>query len=223
MIIASKTHGMGDILLLTAVAKHCPDAEVHLQTEAKKFSRFFRDICKNVIFTDHIIPMPELGYDHHALRKLRAIGLADKCYLPYVSVSEDEKKHGLKLIESYNNPIAFVANSSNNWKHEREPKYEYFQSIVDHLVESGHDVLQFGLSSNFTQFFKTIPLIDLDIDTLIKYYSAIQQFIGVDTGDTHLMLAVGGKCSVHIPRYGGRLPIEWNYNYPNIIQYTYFN
>jgi hypothetical protein len=223
MIIASKTFGMGDILLLTAVAKHCTDAEVHLPPEANKFSRFFRDICKQIIITDNIVPMPESGYDHYALRKLRAVGLAHKCYLPYVSVSEDEKQHGLELIKPYNNPIVFVGNSSSHWKHEREPHKEYFQNIIDNLIKTGRDVLQFGLSSNFTKFSNTIPLIDLDIDTLIKYYSAIGEYVGVDTGDTHLMLATGGKCKVHIPRHGSRLPMEWNYNYPNIIQYTYFN
>jgi hypothetical protein len=222
MIIASACTGMGDILLLTAVAKHATNAEVHLQSSNSKFARFFRDIAEKIVITDSIIPMPECGNGHYAVRKLRAVGLENRCYLPYVSVSESEKNEGLQIIQKYRNPIAFVANSSSQWKHEREPEVEYFQNIINNLV-SNHDILQFGVSSNFTKFINTIPLIDLDIDTLIKYYAAIGRYIGVDTGDAHLMLAVGGICDVHIPRRGSRIPTEWNYNYPHLIQYTYFN
>jgi hypothetical protein len=224
MILSSINDGMGDILLLTAIAKHQPTAEIHLQPTAARFSRFFRDISSKIVITQNIIPVPEIGNDHYTKRKLRGIShdLADKCYLPYVSYNNQELEEGLYLIEKYLNPIALVANSSLRWKHEREPKEPFFQNMVNQLNDLGHTVLQFGVSQNFTLLENTILILDLDIDTLIKYYAAIKKFIGVDTGDTHLMLAVGGVCDVYIPSRGSRLPHEWNYNHPNI-QYHYFD
>lgn len=224
MIISSINDGMGDILLLTAVAKYFPSAEVHLQPTAAKFSRFFRDISSKVVITNDIVPVPERGNDHYAKRKLRGIShdLANMCYLPYVSYNKKELEDGMALVKNYTNPIALVANSSLRWKHEREPKEPFFQNIVDELNSSGHTVLQFGISNNFTPLKNTIPMVDLDIDVLIKYYAAIKKFVGVDTGDTHLMLALGGVCTVHIPKFGSRLPREWNYDHPNI-KYYYFN
>lgn len=224
MIISSSTDGMGDILLLTAVAKYFPFAEIRLQPTAAKFSRFFRDISSKIVITNDIMPIPERGNDHYAKRKLRGISheLANMCYLPYVSCNEEELEEGKLLVKNYTNPIALVVNSSLRWKHEREPKEPFFQNIVDKLSKSGHTVLQFGISNNFTLLKNTIPIVDLDIDTLIKYYAAIKRFVGIDTGDTHLMLALGGTCTVYIPRFGSRLPIEWNYEYPNV-QYYYFN
>lgn len=212
---------MGDILLLTAVAKHIPDCEVHLQPQAAKFSRFFRNISSKIVITENIIPTPEIGEGHYALKKLRALGLENKCYLPYVDVSDSEKKEGLKLIKNYTNPIVFVANVAKHWKLQREPSdKQYFQSIIDKLSET-YTVLQFGLSSNFTEYKHTIPIIDSSIDDLIKYYYAIGKFVGVDTGDTHLMLAVGGWCQAHIPMFGLRMPSLWNYK-SNKIHYIYF-
>ena len=221
MIISSSTSGMGDILLLTAVAKHIPDCEVHLQPQAAKFSRFFRNLCSKIVITEDITPISEIGSGHYALRKLRALGLENKCYLPYIDISEQEKKDSLLLIKKYTNPIVFVGNVAKHWKHYREPSdKKYFQSIIDRISET-YTILQFGVSSNFTEYNHTIPMIDIAIDDLIKYYYGIGKFIGVDTGDTHLMLGVGGECEAHIPAFGPRMPSVWNYE-SNKIHYIYF-
>lgn len=222
MIISSPTTGMGDILLLTAVAKYFPEAEVHLQPSIQKYARFFRNICSKIVITENITPLKEEGSGHYALRKLRPMGLSDRCYLPYVSYSQEELIYGKELIKTYVNPIVFVSNSSLQWKHEREPPQTYFQNIINQLYNEGHTILQFGLSKNFTEYKHVIPLIDIDIDTLICYYAAIGRYVGVDTGDTHLMLAVGGQCQVFIPSFGSRVPSEWNYN-SSKINYFYFN
>jgi hypothetical protein len=221
MIVSSETYGMGDILLLTAVAKHFPDCTVQLQPSAAKFSRFFRNISKEIIITQKVEPLKECGGGHYALRKLRALGCENKCYLPYVDVTEQEKLYGLELIKNYKNPIVFVANSAKQWKFDREPKPTFLQPIIDKLSQT-HTILQFGISDNFTEYKNTIPIIDISIEDLIAYYSAIGKFFGIDTGDTHLMLAVGGYCEVFIPRPKFRMPETWNYNSPKI-QYHFFS
>jgi hypothetical protein len=222
MILASETYGMGDILLLTSIAKHFPEScEVHLQPQAARFSRFFRNICSKIVITNDIKATPDIGPGHYALKKLRGLGYETLCYMPYVHYSKEELDEGLEWIKPYKNPIVFVANVSAQWKHEREPEEPYFQNIVDELNKSGHTVLQFGISNNFTLLKNTIPMIDLDIDTLIKYYAAINRFVGVDTGDTHLMLAVGGSCDIFIPLNSSRLPELWNYDSHRAV-YHYF-
>lgn len=223
MILGSSSFGMGDILLLTPAAKHNPHCVVQLQPQASKFSRFFRDISSEIEITNNITPCPEEGYCHYALRKLKGLGLGNKCYLPFVSVNEQEINNGLSLIEKYKNPIAFVGNSSNQWKYDREPKNtKYFQNIINTLSEQ-YTILQFGISANYTPYKHTISILDLDIQTLIEYYASIKKYIGVDTGDTHLMLAVGGECDVHIPYYSkSRDPTLWNYE-SKMIKYNNFN
>lgn len=221
MIISSITSGMGDILTLTGIAKHFRDCEIHLQPKAKKFSRFFRNLCSKIIITDKIKPMLEIGDDHYTKRKLRGLGHEHLCYLPYIDINETEKNESFEMIKNYNNPLVFVANSAIEWKFDREAPTSFFQPIIDRL-SSKHTILQFGLSSNFTEYKHTIPMVDVPIDELIKYYYAISRFIGIDTGDTHLMLAVGGQCNVAIPQPKFRCVRAWNY-IDSKIQYSYFN
>ena len=220
--LACPTTGMGDILVLTSVAKHIPNSIVQLQTNISHFSRFFQGICSQIIITDNILPTPEIGQGHHAVRKLRYFGLESKCHMPLVLFSEEELNKGISMIKNYENPIAFVGNSSVMWKHEREPSHQYLQNLIDKLCEQGHTVLQFGISKNLTQFKRTIPIVDLDINNLICYYAAIKKYVGVDTGDTHLMLALGGSCEIYIPNFGARIPELWNYNSTKA-KYYYFN
>lgn len=221
MIVSSITYGMGDILTLTGIAKHFMDCEVHLQPQAERFSRFFRNICSKIVITENIQPMKEIGDDHYTLRKLRGLGYENLCYLPYIDINDEEKKIAKKLVQQFNNPIVFVANSAPQWKFDREPPQEYFQPIINELSKK-YSILQFGLSNNFTPYKNTIPIMDLSIEELILYYYGIQKFIGIDTGDTHLMLAVGGECDVFIPRPKFRIPQAWNYN-SSKIKYYYFN
>lgn len=221
MIVSSSTYGMGDILVLTSVAKHIPHCEVRLQPEARRFSRFFRNISNKIIITENIMPTPDIGPGHYAQKKLRAFGIENQCYLPYVHLTEEEKKEGLNWARQYDNPIIFVPNVSLQWKKEREPDSIYFQNLVSKLAESA-TILQFGLSNNFTEYKHTIPILDVSIDSLIKYYYGVSRFIGVDTGDTHLMLAVGGSCKIYIPRFGNRLCELWNYN-SDRAEYYYYN
>lgn len=222
IVLACPTTGMGDILVLTSVAKHMPYCVVQLQTKISHFSRFFRGLCDQIIITDNVLPTPEIGNGHHATRKLRYFGLDSKCYMPLVLYSEQELNKGIDLIKDYPNPIAFVGNSSITWKHEREPSHQYLQDIINKLYNEGHTILQFGISQNFTEFKHTVPIIDLDINDLICYYAAIKKYVGVDTGDTHLMLALGGSCEIHIPNFGARIPELWNYNSIKA-KYYYFN
>jgi hypothetical protein len=214
--------GMGDVLLLTAICKHIPNSTVELYPNAKKFQLFFDQICKEVIITDQAFVTPDIPPGHFAQQKLRFYGIRNKCYLPYVYPKNEYLTKGLELIKHYHNPIAFVANCAAHQKARDMPK-NIAQNLVNNLISKNHTVLQFGLSNNLTELQGTTPIIDVSVYDLICYYSAIKKFVGVDTGDAHLMIALGGSCDLIIPSNKIiRNPEWWNYKNYNHITYVYF-
>lgn len=213
--------GMGDVLLLTSLCKHLKNVKVELYPNAAKYKIFFDNICDSVEISENATVTPDIPPGHFSQQKLRYFGLSNVCYLPYLHPKPEYFDIGKNLIKNYHNPIAFVSNCNINQKARDIPK-EYAQTIVDELSKK-HTVLQFGLSNNLTKLNNTIPILDLSIYDLICYYSAIKNFVGADTGDSHLMIALGGKCSLIVPSDRTlRNPDWWNYkNYSNIT-YTYF-
>lgn len=196
MIIGTgQSSGMGDILLLTSICKYIPSCTIELLPSCNKFERFFRNQCLDICYTDTPYDLPNIGDDHYAKCKMRSIGLNNMCYLPHIEISEEEIIRGKELISKFRNPVVFVANTSSKFKSVREVSKDFWNPILYRLQES-HDILQFGLSSNFTEFSQTISMLDCSIDDLICYYSAIKNYYGVETGDKHLMLACGGSVNI---------------------------
>ena len=219
---AKTSSGMGDVLLLTALCKHTKNLTVELYPDAEKYKIFFDNICKEVIISDNATITQDVPPGHFAQQKLKCFGLDNVCYLPYIYPKSEYTDKGLGFIKQYSNPIAFVANCSPQHSSYREPNKSYLQNIVNRISEK-YTVLQFGISSNFTELKNTIPIIDIPIYDLICYYSAIKKFMGVDTGDAHLMIAVGGSCDIIIPSNTLiRNPDNWNYKNYDHIRYQYF-
>lgn len=212
--------GMGDVLLLTSICKYIPDSIVELFPHAEKFSIFFDGLCKKVEIKEDAFVTPDIPPGHFAQQKLKYYGISNQCYLPYVK-KDKYVSLGNNLISKFENPIVFVSNCAKHNKY-REPEGNYFQPIIDKLADS-YTILQFGLSNNFTEYKHTIPIVDCSLPDLISYYSAIQKFIGVDTGDTHLMIALGGSCDIYVPfSVNIRNPDWWNYkNYSHLNYYYY--
>ncbi len=207
---------MGDVLLLTALCKHNHNCMIYLNSKAKKFSRFFRNICEDIVIADNMRDTLEEGQGSIIERKLRFIGMEGANCLPYVDVTEEEKLMGKQKISQYKNPIVFVPNCSINWKKKREAPPHIWQDIINSLSNK-YTFLQFGISSNLTRFKNTELILDLDMDELICYYAAIGKYIGVDTGDMHLMLAVGGQCRVLVPPTSPEYShSDWHYKSPKI-------
>ncbi len=196
MIIGTgQSNGMGDILLLTSICKHIPSCTIELLPSCNKFKRFFKNQCLGVRYTDTPYDLPNIGNDHYAKCKMRSMGLNNMCYLPHIEISEEEITRGKELVSKYRNPVVLVVNTSVKFKAVREISKDFWNPFLDKLKQE-HDILQFGLSSNFTNFEQTIPIVDCSIEDLICYYSAIKTYYGVETGDKHLMLACGGSVNI---------------------------
>lgn len=163
-----------------------------------RFARFFEGQSAAVLYRDFPLDLPNLGNDHYAKCKMRAVGLYDKCYLPNVVVTEDDRKRGEELLKDFHpeRKMALVANTSKKFKEQREVPMDFWEHAVKMTLDEYKgecDIIQFGVSDNFTPIKGTTPMLDLSIDDLICVYYVLGDMMTVDTGDRHLMLACGGS------------------------------
>ncbi len=219
---AKSAQGLGDILLLTAICKYNPNCIVELTPMAEKFSTLFDGICQKVIITENPTVSPDVGTGTYIERKLTAYGIHEKNAIPYIQLTEKEKENGVAFAKKFKNPIVFVSNCSQQWKHLREMKKEKWVEIIERF-KNKYTFLHFGTSENYTEFENTIPILNLPIKTLSTYYYGVGRYLGVDTGDRHLMSAVGGKCIVvHPPNCRQYKHACWHYA-KDVIKYVEFN
>ena len=220
MIIGTgNASGMGDVLLLTSICKHIPGCTVELHPGTERFSIFFDGLCEKVVIKDKPLDLSNIGNDHYTLSKMRSVGLNNKCYLPYIKISEEQRQKGRNLISEYENPIVFKPNCAAHWNHLKEFSKDIWNPILDELSKT-HTILQFGLESNFTDYDQAIKIKNCSIEDMICYYSAIKKYIGVDTGDLHLMLACGGTIDVYCPpTCVDYVHSRWHYKLPQASYY----
>jgi len=99
------------------------------------------------------------------------------------------------------------------------PPRKIIQEIVNYLSDK-FCVLQFGLAenfyrarySNFTPLENAYHIRGLEARELAACYHVIGKYIGGDTGDYHLMLAVGGIATTLVPKES----CEMGYLYSNL-------
>jgi len=61
---------------------------------------------------------------------------------------------------------------------------------------------------DFTPLNGAFPLWDLPIRQMAAIFHVVGRYIGPDTGDGHLMLAVGGKADILVPESNAEYPHE---------------
>jgi len=154
----------------------------------------------------------------YSQRILNYFKMDDISPIPFVRITDEEKSWAKDFLKSYENPIAFNGAVGKPDGHELARYREIPTNICDFLIGNAkktNSVLQFGLSSNYRKFDGVVNILDLPIRQLVACYSVIGKYIGSDTGDYHLMLAVGGKCDVFIP------PSTWHYNHGRHLYLSY--
>lgn len=191
--------GLGDILLLTAICRQTK-CIVQLPPKAGRLASLF-DRLAPVEITERPVHTPDVGEDHWARCKLRGLGLQPNDYLPRIVVPEVF-------------PVAGIW-SSFIWSNTVSPKWKHLRQIPPHMERTILD----GLPGRQDDGGPAIP-----IRNKALVFRRCPRYIGADTGDMHLMLAVGGKCIVLIPDdcqdYQYR---RWHYvDYPDRILYVNF-
>jgi len=192
--------GLGDVLLLTAICKHFPDVIVQLHPDYSRFAFLFNGLCKQVELTTTPIHTPAMKENFTVTEAMLAeFGYFGKDTTPFIFVDRDNYEQAKQELKYIKNPIVVKANCSSRWKHVRQYDINYVQKEVNKLILAGFAPIQFGISDNFTPLDGCIHMIDVDIQKLSAIYKVIGHYFGTDTGDMHLMIAVGGTCTVLVP------------------------
>jgi ADP-heptose:LPS heptosyltransferase len=191
--------GLGDVLLLTAVCKHFPNLTIQLNPDYEKFVFLFEGICEKIELTLLPVHTKGIGSGTYSKRMCAELGYYGDDTIPFIYTDTEKFEQAKQKIKHIKNPIAVKINCSNKWKHIREYNFEYVKNHIQKLISMGYTPIQFGISDNYTHIDGCIPMIDLNLEDLAALYKAIGLYFGTDTGDFHLMLAVGGKAVVMVP------------------------
>lgn len=208
---------LGDMLAATAVFKNGRKGSVTLTDSPKirNFSSIFNELCEVKFVPSVPFPMPLAGEGPSSKRVLNALGINDYG-TPYVIPKNEDIDWAINWIRERDIKLPIILNSvtssantieSSPLAHYRTPPKEAILHIIDKLVEFGLTPIMCGLSGTQEGYEKVTYCKDLSIDKLSALYQVVKRYVGPDTGDYHLMVAVGGNCYTLIPDNA------WNYDY----------
>lgn len=206
---------LGDSLWLTPPLWVLKDVtiEMHDDEQSRAVSRVFDGLAQ-VKFVDN--PAQKIYEQnkeptHYAQRVLNTLNIDSVNCIPKIKITKQETEWAVDFLKSYPNPVVVV--NDNSGKHDPQnpratfvcPPDELMQQNVDLLIKSGYTPIQFGRYNEigkpirFTPLRNAVYIQGLSVRNLAACYSIIGKYIGGDTGDYHLMLAVGGMAHVYIP------------------------
>ena len=120
-------------------------------------------------------------------------------------------------------PIVLVVNCSQHWKHVREYNFNKWQDYI-YMWEHKYNFIQFGLSKNIHLFDGTTKLLDMPIREELIYFDYIKNYIGIDTGEMHMMISLGHNTVAFVPdnstSYNHAL---WHFNNIKNVKYISFD
>jgi hypothetical protein len=217
--IGSLCGGVGDNLIYTPLMKYYKNITIELldHPKSRNVAQIFNGLCK-VSFVKNPSKTLESNHPHVAESKIEAYGISNivNC-IPKIKLYDYEIDWASNFLDNIYNPIAFVAD--NNGNHDtsdfqakyRIPSEEYLQNLINEYSKK-HTVIQFGVENKITKFDNVTVIKNLSIRELASCYYIIGKYFGIDTGDYHLMLSVGGFAEVHCPPSINYYPHEtWHY------------
>lgn len=188
---SDNAHGLGDTITIAPVAKALGNKAVMLMPpRMSQFAFIFNGLCP-VRITDNFPEFQWIGRRHAAAQKLDLFGFKAHSHIPEINVPDEAMERAHKLLRHIPNPLAFCPTCSARWEHMRQRLPIFWRTVVPELAKR-YTVLQFGR--------KEYPLVDgaqrmpfFNFETLAALYKTIGNLICVNTGDYHLMTAVGGR------------------------------
>jgi ADP-heptose:LPS heptosyltransferase len=222
--LSSSSHGLGDILLLTSVAKHLlaanKKAVVSLPVKVQRFAILF-DGLADIIIEENDQYLKDIGGGHYATRKLRNFfehaELLDN--RPLVLHSDpDSEAWASNYLADKKRPFIFVPHCAKQWHDVRSLNPQNYEGFIQQLKDDGCTPIICQNSSNPVSTNEKNVLTDLDLSKYICLLRKVGNYLGCNTGDMHLAIAVGATCFVLQPK-GHPLfnESEWNYQHPAII------
>ena len=160
------------------------------------------------------------GYDqiHHCRKIFHIMGINEDQYniVPEISLSEEYLQKGKELLLKLgnpHNPIIFVSNNAaglfagedeRNWQAAYRTIPPQILQIIINELSKRYTILHCGIKGRVFNFDNVIKVFDYiddkdSIKTMAGLYKIVGRYLGIDTGDAHLMVAVGGETKVLIP------------------------
>lgn len=231
--ITNTAGSLGDWLSLTPILRAKPGSLVIApdSPHTREFAKVYNGIA-DVEFVNHPIPnTPETNEELcFSQRILNHFGVTDRNAIPSIEITIEEKEWAKDFLKQYPNPYAFnPITASVNFEKPDDDICNYrrmpdalIQQIIEVFSKTDKTLIKFGVKNTQTHIYKNyqelkgvVEIPDLSIRQLAACYHVIGQYLGTDTGDHHLMLAVGGECKTFIP------PSCWHYDHKRILYFKY--
>lgn len=212
--------GIGDTLMLTPLARALGDrAVMKLPPTMRRLQFLFRDLCRVEISESHpVFPFQPNGLQSQGFLDMFGINGVDP--VPSIEVDPELQDWAKTELESIVCPLAFCPTCSRHWAKIRQTHSDFWEPIIAEL--SRHfTVLQFGLQ-DYPAVTAAHRMKFYSLEQLAALYREIGLYVGVNTGDYHLMIAVGGKTVVAQP-FPWHEQKYWSYPIPNRVFYAKLN
>lgn len=209
---------LGDILWTTALARYEPEVVVWLRAGDAKVEAtapILRHVARTMYMADPSETPQAAIRAHVTQRILAAYGHGGKPSVPRIVLTNPEIQKAMKLLAGHGltpDSIAVVNHNSangdptNHRAHYVRPPSDVIKHLAAFHAKGGRaKVFQFGPDPGYytRDPFDPIPgavhIRGLSVRELAACYHVIGRMISGDTGDYHLMLAVGGKVACLVP------------------------
>jgi len=225
--IGSSQYGLGDVLLLTTIAKHLPNKlTVQIPSQYSRFSILFDGLADvEITAEDKIMPIQDIGLGHYARRKLRSLFGSDAEYMdirPLVLYSDrDSEKWVCEYLLDKPNPIIICPFVSKAWSQVRNLPFDIVQEILGQAKL--HNQTPIFVQSETDQEWGHHTLNNLELCKLICLIRKVGQIATANTGVYHLATALSAKIYCFQPEDGPLFnSTEWCYeSTPTIQHYTW--
>jgi hypothetical protein len=220
IIIDFGLHNLGDLLWITptanALGARCKINMIN-HDRSKDLSVVFENMCEVIYENDQAKHTKRKGGGHYAQQILRAYNIQDTPYCPIVKMNENQNimnhcNYHISSISKNRIPVVVNVRSSggndpnNSRAHQVDPDASKIQETINLNLDK-YCFFQFPIKQGYydkgySSFFKLENTNLIECNSLrekIYFYKNIKNYLGGDTGDYHLMLAIGGKCVTIIP------------------------
>lgn len=230
---------LGDTLWVTPLARYVPDLVVWMRmndTKAERTSAILQYTCARVIQADPPETRKAPIKGHVTQQILTAYGHGGKPSIPKITFGPGELEWAIDYLRKtvggktpMNKVIGMVTHTS-GWRDPSNQRAQYvrgasemYSKVAAFWRGAGYTILQFGPDPDFYSTDIVEPLEGavlvrgLSVRQLAAVYHVVGRLISPDTGDYHLMLAVGGKVACLTPPHSSQLGyLHWDLHYDSV-------
>lgn len=204
---------LGDVLWLTPAMKVRDDiiVEFHDDAQSRWVAPVLDGLCK-YRFVENPAERLYLKGDMTvpvAQRILNYLNITGVNCIPKIKITQEERDWAFTyLIDTFSQveDLIVIVNDNSGCKdpdniraHYVRPPVEKMQSLCYELLRVGRQPVQLGEKDRITELDGALFAYGFTVRQLAACYQIIGDMISGDTGNYHLMLAVGGKCTTLIP------------------------